>query len=336
MSLSPPDRPTARPPDHPTSHSPDRPIAHTPLGTGGEFDRIRAVWRRLGARMAPAGDDCALVELDGVALALSTDLAIEGTHFRLGWLEPREVGWRATAAALSDLAAVAAEPAGVLVSLGIPTSWPEASVTDLMEGVGDAAEAVGATLWGGDLVASERVVLDLAVVGRVADPVRRRGARPGDVLWVTGRLGGPAAALAAWNAGEEPDRTARERFAAPRARVREAQWLQQRGARAMIDISDGLVADAGQLAAASSVAWVIEVDRVPVHPAAAPATALVSGEEYELLVALPSAAPADIGRAFQEAFGVPLTRIGAAHAGSGVRLVRDGAPVDVPAGFVHF
>jgi len=186
---------------------------HTPLGTGEEFDRIRSFWARLGERVGDAGDDCAFFGIGGERLAFSIDLAVEGTHFRLGWMTPVEIGWRAASAALSDLAAVAADPVGMLVSVGVPSEWPAEHVTDLMEGVGDAAAGVGAAVWGGDLVRAASVVLDVCVIGRLAQaPVLRRGASPGDELWVTGRLGGPFAALAAWNAHAEPDAAARERF----------------------------------------------------------------------------------------------------------------------------
>ncbi len=312
-------------------------MMHTPLGPGGEFDRIRAIWRRLGEQASPAGDDCALVSVGGVPLAISTDLTIEGTHFRAGWLVPAELGWRATAAALSDLAAVAAEPAGVMVSLGVSAEWPEEMVAQLMEGVGEAAAAVGAAVWGGDLVGSERLVIDVTVVGRADVPVQRKGAEAGDALWVTGRLGAPAAALAAWAEGVEPDRGARERFARPLPRIAEARWLRDRGAKAMVDLSDGLLGDAGHLATASGVRLAIEREHVPVHPAAGlPERALVSGEEFELLAALPSSVGAEDAAAFEEAFGLPLTRVGRVEAGSGVELLEDGAPVDPPPGYRQF
>ncbi len=312
-------------------------MTHTALGSGGEFDRIRAIWRRLGERASPAGDDCALVSVGGVPLAISTDVAVEGTHFRPGWLAPAELGWRATAAALSDLAAVAAAPAGVMVSLGVSSEWPEEQVGELMDGVGDAAAAVGAVVWGGDLVRSERLVIDVTVVGRADRPVRRTGAAPEDTLWVTGWLGAPVAALEAWGRGAEPDRDARERFARPVPRVAEAQWLRDRGAKAMIDISDGLVGDAGHLAAASGVGVALESERVPVHPAAdAPEGALLGGEEYELLVALPPNTEANVAQAFEEAFALPLTRVGTVDVGSGVQLLEHGAPVEVPAGYRQF
>jgi thiamine-monophosphate kinase len=308
------------------------------LGPGPEFDRIRGIWRRLGDAVVGAGDDCAIVEVGTERLALSTDLSVEGVHFRLGWMSPAEVGWRAAAAALSDLAAVAAVPTGVLVSLGVPDGWPEGHVADLMEGVADATRAVGAVVWGGDLIRSERVIVDVAVVGRLEGrPVLRGGAGVGDELWVTGSLGGPAAALLAWEAGTEPDQTARERFVHPVPRVAEAQWLRDHGATAMIDLSDGLAADATHLAAASQVRCTIDADRVPVHPAAPGALdALASGEEYELLLSLPAGPAEALSPPFREQFGLALTRIGMVEDGEGVGVTHQGRPVEIANAFRHF
>ncbi len=311
---------------------------HTPLGPGAEFDRIRRALGRLGPKAVATGDDCAFVDLGGERLALSCDLSVEGTHFRAGWLAPEELGWRATAAALSDLAAVAARPLGLLVSVAVPAEWPEEHFADLMEGVGDAAQSVGAVVWGGDLVRGERVVVDLFVVGRLTgEPVRRSGARVGDELWVTGALGGPFCAIAAWNAGSEPEATARARFAHPIPRIAEALWLKQRGARAMIDLSDGLLGDAGHLAAASGVSVVVDPDLVPLHPAVEVADeALVSGEEYELLLALPPGSGASLAEPFRAAFNLPLTRVGVVEQGTGVQLRRRSGPVSLPPPFTHF
>ena len=307
----------------------------TALGRGGEFDLIRTVWARLGDRVEGAGDDCALITVDGVGLAISTDLAVEDRHFRRAWLSPGEIGFRSAAGSLSDLAAVAAEPLGVLVSVAAPAADADALIPELMAGVAEAAAAVGATVWGGDLVQSDRVLLDVVVVGRADRPVRRTGAASGDALWVTGRLGGPRAAVRAWVAGQEPGAAARSRFARPEPRVREARWLRDQGARAMIDISDGLGGDAGHLAAASGVACVLDAAAVPVHEGADGwEDAMAGGEEYELLVAMPAAF--DARDSFQRLFAVPLTRIGACEAGRGVRVLRGGREVDIPASFSHY
>ncbi len=309
---------------------------HTPLGAGREFDIVRAVWRRLGNRVAPSGDDCTLVTVGGERLALTSDLAIEGVHFERGWLSMEEIGWRATMAALSDVAAVAAEPVGVLVSLGVSDEWPEDWTVEIMEGVGQAAAAVGARVLGGDLVRSPILVIDVSCLARAPRPVVRGGAAPGQVVCVTGALGGPAAALSAWQERREPDARARARFARPMARVEEAAWLSARGATALIDISDGLLADASHVAAASGLAIELEADRVPVHPAASPEQALVSGEEYELLVVLDTARADGVAHEMRAALGQECTRIGRTVPGSGVRLLRDGASVPLPDGFAHF
>lgn len=314
-----------------------------PLGPGGEFDRLRAVFARLGSRIRGVGDDAALIPVDDLTLAWSSDLAVEGRHFRLDWLTPREIGWRACAAALSDLAAVAAEPIGVLAAVGVPAGRDGAFFEDLVEGVSRAARSAGADLWGGDLVRAEQVVLDVSVLGRADRPMRRRGARPGDVVWVTGTFGGPRAAVAAWEAGDRPGAALRPRFAHPVPRIAEAQWLRDRGATAMIDVSDGLIGDAGHVAAASGVELTLISETVPVHPGvgapdhdATVEAVLTGGEEYELLVTLPPAFEARDAAAFRRRFDLELTRIGSVGPGKGVVALYGGEPVQLSGGFSHF
>jgi len=316
-------------------------------GPGGEFDRLRAIFAALGAAGRDLGDDCALLSVGGRTLAISIDLSLEGVHFRTDWLAFKEIGWRATAAALSDLAAEGAEPVGVLVSVGLPgkgrgpVKGRRDPATEIMRGVGAAARSVGASVLGGDLVRSPRYLVDVCVLGVAQRPVRRSGARPGDGLWVTGRLGGARLALAAVRAGRggRGGRLApalRRRFARPVPRIAAGRWLARRGARAMIDISDGLAGDAGHLAAASGVGVAIELERVPCWPGVTPLAAVRSGEEYELLVAMPRRfGPTDV-KAFGRATGLPLTRIGACTAGRGVRMTHDGRPITPPPGFDHF
>jgi thiamine-monophosphate kinase len=307
------------------------------MGSGAEFDRIRAIFAQLGNRAAPSGDDCAIVTVGGERIAVSTDLTVEGTHFRAGWLEPNEIGWRAATAALSDLAAVAAEPIGVLASVAVPREWSAERVANLMEGVGAAAAAVGGVVLGGDLVRSERVVIDVTVIGRLGTVVGRSGGHVGDGLWVTGTLGAPRAAIRAWAAGREPTARSRARFAHPVPRIAEAAWLRDLGVTAMIDLSDGLAADAGHLAAASAVACAIESERVPVDAGAdRPEDAVVGGEEYELLAAMPTGFDDDEARRFQAQFDLPLTRVGVLREGQGVTVLRGGKPSALDGTFRHF
>lgn len=311
------------------------------LGSGGEFDRLRAIFAALGAAGRDLGDDCALLPVGGRTLAISIDLSLEAVHFRTDWLSFREIGWRATAAALSDLAADGATPLGVLVSLGVPGNRQRrpgnaSPAVQIMSGVRSAADSVGAKVFGGDLVRSPRYLVDVCVLGVVQRPVRRSGARSGDGLWVTGRLGGAGLALAALRAGRRLAPTVRRRFARPVPRIAAGRWLARRGARAMIDISDGLAGDAGHLAAASGVGIAIELERVPCWPGVTPRAAAASGEEYELLVALPRSFGTAGARAFRRATGLPLTRIGACTAGRGLRITREGRLITPPRGFDHF
>jgi len=317
------------------------------LGAGREFDLIRGFYRAAPPRTTDSvlvgpGDDCAVVA--GPRIALSCDLSIEDVHFRRDWLSHREIGARATAAALSDLAAMAAEPIGVLVSLALPPGADDRAVNDLMGGVSATAHSVGAAVLGGDVSRTPGpLTIDVTVAGRVDRAVLRSGARAGDELWVTGLLGAAAGAVQRLRAGVEPDAAMRERFAAPVPRTREARWLAERGvARAMIDLSDGLGGDATHLAASSGLSVVIEPDRIPIHPSLdgwatgeARTLALRGGEDYELaLAAAPGEADA-IRDAFEAEFGIPLTRVGRFEAGTGVWLEEGGARRPAPGGYQH-
>jgi thiamine-monophosphate kinase len=316
-------------------------VSALPLGPGREFDRLRAIFARLGAAAAELGDDCALLRLGDTTLAVSIDCSLEGVHFRTDWLTFEEIGWRAAAAALSDLAADGAEPLGVLVSLGMPGNRQRATGNvdpgvEIMAGVGAAAQSVGAKVLGGDLVKSETYLVDVCVLGPARRPVRRAGAREGDGLWVTGRLGGAALALAGFRAGTRPGGALGRRYARPEPRVAAGRWLAAHGATAMLDVSDGLAADAGHLAAASGVGLEIALGRLPCWDGVAPLAAAASGEEFELLMTLPSTFGDTDAAAFRADFSLELTRIGACFRGAGVRLLEGNTPVALPAGYDHF
>lgn len=315
------------------------------LGPGPEFDRIRRIAAALGARAAGLGDDCALLAPGDGTLVASTDVSVEDVHFRRAWLSLTEIGWRATAAAMSDLAADGAEPGGVLVALTVPPSAVDDDVAAVMSGVGAAAGEVGTRVVGGDLSAGPVWSVAVTVLGWASVPVDRSGARPGDAVWVTGALGGARAALEALQRGDAPDDAARRAFARPIPRIGAGRWLALHGAGAMIDLSDGLGADAAHVAAASGVALALELDRVPVAPSAiaeaqrlgvpAERFAAESGEEYELLVALPPSFESADVLAFQSVCSLPLTRVGDVVAGAGVQARLGGKPLAL-GGYDHF
>ena len=311
------------------------PRSHLTLGTGTEFDAIRAMLRVWGAQATGIGDDAAVVPVPtGESLVVSTDASFEHVHFRRGWLTPREIGARATAAALSDLAAMAATPAGLLLAIGVPPAW-RGELDAIAHGVGETAAAAQCPIVGGNVTRAGELSLTITVLGTSARPLERVGARAGDTLFVTGALGGPGAALDALLRGATPRDVDRARFAAPRPRIAEARWLVQHGARAAIDLSDGLVADAGHLAAASDVRVVLDLASLPCIEGIAPESAASSGEEYELLVAFSPDAHPDVD-AFRVRFGLPLTAIGRVISGRGVSLEGGVDRVDLPRGYDHF
>jgi len=158
--------------------------------------------------------------------------------------------------------------------------------------------------------------------------VRRAGARDGDGVWVTGRLGGAGLALAAFRAGTRPGGALGARYVRPEPRIAAGRWLAAHGATAMLDVSDGLAADAGHLAAASEVGLEIALERLPCWTGVAPLAAAASGEEFELLATLPAS--------FHETPDFELTRIGTCFRGGGVRLLEGNTPVALPAGYDHF
>jgi len=325
------------------STSPVRPALQ--LGPGKEFDRIRAITRALGAHARGLGDDCALLPSGSGTLALSTDVSVENVHFRLEWLTLEEVGWRTAAAALSDLAAEAAQPEGMLIALVAPASASEAELSAVMSGAGSAGVTVGAPVIGGDLSTGPVWSITVTVIGRTLSPASRAGARPGDGLWVTGVLGGARAALEAWRRGDMPSSSARAAFSHPEPRITAGRWLGARGAHAMLDLSDGLGGDAGHLAAASGVALKLVLDRLPVAPDALAEArrldlpvqqfAAEGGEDYELLVALPAEFDSGGAMEFQRDCGIALTRVGEVEQGSGVHVTLGGRPVMLT-GFDHF
>jgi thiamine-monophosphate kinase len=304
------------------------------LGPGPEFDAIRAMLDRWGDLATGIGDDAAVLQVPrGDALVASVDTTIENRHFLGDWLSAREIGYRAVTAALSDLAAMAAKPLGILVALALPESR-RGDVDALADGIGDAVSVAHTKILGGNVAAADLLSLTTTVLGAAFAPLRRDGLEAGDSLFVTGRLGGPGAAVASWKSGHRLHGAHRERFGRPVARLREAQWLADRGATAAIDISDGLAADAEQLAVASDVGIDVDLELLPlIDGVNGPIAAASSGEEYELIV---GARDGFDTAEFERTFGIPLTAIGRATSRDGGIVLRRGQErVAKPSGYDH-
>ena len=303
------------------------------LGPGKEFDLVRTLLAEWGKSAQRIGDDAAVLDVPpGERLVVTTDTSVEGVHFRREWLNHFEIGYRATAASLSDLAAMGAHPIGVVIALTLPEG-DRHEARELATGIREGASAVMCPIVGGDLSAGKVLSLTITALGSAARPLSRAGAKAGDRVYVTGALGGPAAAVRAWKAGKQPTERDRARFAHPVPRVEPAIGLAARGASAAIDISDGLAADLTHVAAASKVRIEIDADRIPRLDGVSAIEAAGGGEEYEIIVTAPNIDT----RRFTEEFGLQLTDIGRVVAGHPeVKLLQGGARISTPTGFDHF
>ena len=268
------------------------------LSQVGELGLLAELERR---KLAQGIENDAAVLRDG--LVVTQDALVEGVHFRLDWISWRDLGFRAAAVNLSDLAASGAEPEGLVVSLGLPPDTELEVALELYEGLNEP----GVPVIGGDTTRSDRVVLSVTALGRSERVPGRGGARPGDRLLVTGPLGAAGAAFRA------------ESYVRPPLRLDEGRALAAH-ARAMLDVSDGLARDAGHIAARSACRLVIELERVPLAEGAVLAD-LGFGEDFELLAAV------------QDPAG--FAEIGWCEEGEGVMLLHGGEPFDL-AGWDHF
>ena len=285
------------------------------------------------------GDDAAVIDLGGPAV-VTHDMLVEDVHFRLGTTGLRDLGARAVAVNLSDLAAMGAEPVAVIVGLGLPRGFSDDGRADaLSAGVEDEAAAHGVTVAGGDVTAAPVLVIGVTAIGRPAPgvaPLRRSGARPGDLLCVTGALGASAAGLALLeDPSLLPSLPQRGALVAahlrPVPRLAAGRALAAGGARAMMDLSDGLGLDAGRLGRASGVRARIDLADVPLAAGVAEVAralgrepslmAATGGDDYELLAAVPP----DRLDALRGALDVPLTVVGTLVGGEPGAELRDAA-----------
>ena len=286
----------------------------------GEFGLIAAVTARLPSTEAVLlgpGDDAAVVAAPGGRVVATTDVLVEGVHFRRDWSSGYDVGRKAAAANLADVAAMGGVGTALLVGLAAPPDLPLQWALDLADGLRDECALVGAAVVGGDTVTADQVVVSVTALGRVDRWVTRSGARPGDLVVVAGRLGHSAAGLRLLQQGirEGPLVDAHRRPTPP---YQAGPALAEAGATAMCDVSDGLVADLGHIARASGVG--IDLQAASLHDDAVPLEdVLAGGEDHALVATVPTPVAG-------------CRVIGRVHAGEGVTL--DGRPAT--GGWEHF
>jgi len=310
----------------------------------GERKLIQQIRRSAGGGKSVVtgiGDDCAVLHVPpGHELLVTTDFTLEKVHFRRDWHRPEWVGRRCLTRGLSDIAAMGGEPQAAFLSLAIPSDVPQRWLDRFLRGLLDLAQEFKLPLAGGDTAQSARgIQADIVVVGSVPKgrAVLRSGAKPGDQIYVSGELGGAAAALSRL-AESKPAGAKLLRHFRPQARVAVGQWLRRhRVASAMIDLSDGLSTDLEHICQESRVGAEIDAEAIPLaqvgprEKRVALALALHGGDDYELLFTSAAAVPPVIA-------GVRVTRIGRIKRSAGMRLTAaDGKSQPLKAGgWEHF
>lgn len=294
------------------------------------------------------GDDAAAWQEDGATVLAATDAMVQGVHFAPGtpW---RDLGWKALAVNLSDIAAMGGVPRYALVDLSLPGETEVEDAAGLYRGLAEIAQRHRVAVVGGNLTAAPLVMIAVTVIGRALGEglLRRSAAAPGDCVAVTGHLGAAAAGLRVLRGQARPPAGSGERLRRahlrPQPRVAEGQALVRSGVRAAIDISDGLAADLAHVCAASKVGARVHVDRVPLHPEArellgpgALDLALSGGEDYELLFTAPGETVEKVAASLGSS--CPVTVIGEVVQGNEARLLdRDGRPYHISGpGWDHF
>lgn len=332
------------------------------LARVGEFTLIERIKQDMANKYPPQvimgiGDDCAVLSSPaGKDLIITTDTLVENIHFNTRWMDYYQIGWRAMAASLSDIAAMAGEPSGALLACSLPANRQREEFDLLLKGVTTLGERYRCPLIGGDITRSARgLFINITVIGKVEEgkALRRSNAKVGNEIWVTGWLGNSRAGLEYLR--HKPSLNRRivgpviDRFLQPVPRIEEARYLCAKAQiNSMIDISDGLSSDLLHICQASRVGAEIISSSLPISPGAKALAknqdispydwALNGGEDFELCLTTERGALISIVKGFEETFGLPLTKIGIIIEGQDIILADESGRKHLlePGGYNHF
>jgi thiamine-monophosphate kinase len=315
--------------------APGSSITLADIGEFGLIDALRPLFALGGDVIVGPGDDAAVLAVSSGQVVVSTDLLVEGRHFRRDWSDAHDIGRKAAAQNLADVMAMGGTGTGMVVGFGAPPDLRLSWALEMAEGLAEESAAVGAHVLGGDVTSSDQVMLAVTVLGQCQrSPVRRDGARPGDKVALVGRIGWAAAGLAVLGRGFRSPRVVVEAHHRPEPPYAEGPRAAELGASAMIDVSDGLLSDLGHIARASGVAIDVRTDSFeiaePLHAVGAAlgvdplSFVLTGGDDHPLAATFP----------YEQQLPSQWTVIGSVVDGEGVTV--DGAEYDGPSGHAHF
>ncbi len=313
------------------------------LGDMGEFEVIAAVTRgqpQLADTTVGPGDDAAVVAAPDGSVVVSVDMLVDGVHFRTDWASAEQIGRRAALASMADIAAMGAAPTSLVVAIAAPADTPAELILGIGKGLHEAARDAGAAVVGGDMTRSQTLTISVTVLGtlRGAQPVLRSGARPGDEVAINGRLGWAAAGLAVLSRGFRSPAAVVGAYRVPEPPLRAGAPAAAAGATAMIDVSDGLVADLGHIAEASQVSINVRTAALDLDPRLVEVASalgkdpmewiLAGGDDHPLVATFPPDAPLPPG-------WQPIGTVGAIG-DLGAVVTVDGSERDEAGGWDHF
>lgn len=308
------------------------------IGEDNFIQQIKAQISLSPSNVVGIGDDCAVIPFGSHYLLLTTDSLVEGVHFIKDKISPVDLGYKAVMVNLSDIAAMGGTPLYILMSIAMPKDTEESWVMDYVKGIQEACKEVNVYLIGGDTTGSKgSIFVNITAVGEVlSDNIKFRStAKPGDIICLTDIIGDSLTGYHYMMKGES-NHPAVQKHLRPKANYREGEWLgKQKAVHAMMDLSDGLVQDLTRMMVASGCKAEVNLEQIPTHIESE--DAVISGEEYCLLLTVDSREFERLRNDYEKVFKRPLYSMGVVQKGSGLRFIKGNQEVQIKSkGYLHF